>query len=361
MFLEKKSTQITEFVIIPIMVLTAIFSGTIFALIQHSLEFLLIIILLFLILPFKLSKIEQFLVAVFVFSQIGSFFLNNFQIFLLNAKQFGLAILSLIYFKRNAAKSFFINITVITCIFLVFFEYIFKKFPFNITPYLSTMQDSYGSRTLGLFLNYHYSSFFLAIFFIGFTLKKKIVYVDYIILWMINAKTNFLGYIMHKLSKTYFTNFFNNTKKLTIFIVSFLVLLVISNEYILESFQSYNYGFQSAYIIIKQIIDPKSILDSLYVFPHDLIKYLAEESLFDFPELGGAENLDRASELSIVHLFVQGGFFLAITYLYVFFKYFKKYNIFIFITLLHYSFFLSPLIIYLMSAYQFDNINNKKE
>ena len=264
----------------------------------------------------------------------------------------------MIYFKRNAAKSNFINITVITCIFLVFFEYIFKKFPINITPYLSTMQESYGSRTLGLFLNYHYSSFFLAIFFIGFTIKKKIFYIDYIILWMINAKTNLLGYILHKLSKTYFRNFFNNTKIFTIFILSFLVLLVIFNEYILESFQSYHYGFQSAYIIIKQIIDPKSILDSLYVFPHDLIKYLAEESLFDFPELGGAENLDRASELSIVHLLVQGGFFLAITYLYVFFKYFKKNNVFIFITLLHYSFFLSPLIIYLMSAYQFEESDN---
>ena len=350
----KNLNHITEFLIIPIMVLTAILSGTIFGIIQHSLELLLILILFILIIPYRLSSIEQILVVTFIFSMIGSFFINDFFVFLLNAKQFGLAILALIYFKRNAPKSKFIDSIALMCIFTVFYEYFVGRFPLNIAPFLSTMQDSYGSRTLGIFLNYHYSSFFLSVFFIGFTSNRYLFFLDYTILWMINAKTNILAYLFQKFSKIYFKNLFSNSKKLIILIIFILILLIIFNEIILDLFQTYNYGFQSAYIIVKQIVDPKSIIDSLFIFPQDLIKFLAEESLFDFPELGGVENMDRASELSIVHLLVQGGFFLAAIYLFVIFKYFKKYKIFILITLLHYSFLLSPLIIYLMSSVQFE-------
>jgi hypothetical protein len=57
---------------------------------------------------------------------------------------------------------------------------------------------------------------------------------------------------------------------------SFHEALLIFNEIILEKYQSLDYGFVSAYIIIKHIVDPKSILDAIYIFPQDLILFLNE-------------------------------------------------------------------------------------
>ena len=343
-------------IIIPLIVITAVSFGTVYETFQHTCELLLILIFGSFSIHYKLEKTEKILFFIFLFSQIGSFFINDFLIFILNAKQFGLAILSIFYFRRNPKKSKFIFFTVFVCVFLVFFEKFFGSFPFNIRPHLSTMKDSFGSRPLGLFLNYHFSSFFLAIFFIGYSLKKRMYLIDFLTLFIIGARTNFIAYFLHKLSFNRFLNIFlNNFKKISVVFIIIFFLLNFYSDKILE-FLDGIYGFISLYIILKQSIDINSYIDAIHIFPKDLLLYLKEKSLSDFSELSSViDYSNHASELEIVRILVQGGILLAAAYLHTIFKTFIKFRIFILITLFHYSFILNPLIIYLLSTFQFNS------
>ena len=356
--IENKSnfTINSNHIVLPLIVITAVSFGTVYEIFQHICELLLILILGSFAVNYKLEKTEAILVCIFLFSQIGSFFINDFLIFILNAKQFGLAILSILYFRRNSKKSKFIFYTAIVCIFLVFYELLAGSLPFNIRPHLSTMRDSYGSRPLGLFLNYHFSSFFLAIFFIGYTLRKRIYLLDFLTLITINAKTNLLAYFIHKLSLIRFFNFFvDNYKKIIFLLIIIFFLLNIYIDTIIKFFEGY-YGFYSLYIILKQSIELNSYLEAIYIFPQDLLLHLKKNSLSDFSSLSSIIDFSsHASEIEIIRILVQGGIVLAITYLYVFFKTFIKFRIFILITLFHYSFILNPLIIYLLSTFEFND------
>lgn len=355
--------KLTSYCIVPLSVLAVVASNTIFGLAQHFIEFVLLLIFVALISTYKLSKSEWLLLSIFILAQIGSFFINPLPIFLVNAKQFGLAIFSLIHFRRYGFKSIFLHIIFLMCAFLVLFENFFGSLPINISLYLSTMSDSYGSRPLGLFLNYHYSSFFIATYLIGYTAKRTLFLFDYYLLWIINVKTNLLSYFASKFlsllqEKVKFLGSKFGTNLL--YVVS-LLIIIISVTTLLEFFRSINFGYNSVYVILYQALDPKSYIDAIYIFPNDVVKHLQEKTLFDFTELdSGVVFLNHGSELGIVSFLVQGGVFLTFCYFILLFKSFKIYRVFIFFTLFHYSFILSPFIIYIMSVFEpDDNTNNK--
>ena len=133
-----------------------------------------------------------------------------------------------------------------------------------------------------------------------------------------------------------------------------VLTVVIFIAAILKIFEDEAYVYNSLYIILFQFVNLNSYLEAIYIFPHDVVRYLNENALFDFSELS-SNYASHGSELTIVRLMVQGGIFLAFYFLLCVFKNFKTYVFFIFLTLFHYSFILSPLIIYMMSV--FENAN----
>ncbi|NCI49098.1 hypothetical protein GWC95_04135 [Sediminibacterium roseum] len=354
--MSRRINDFTTLFIVPLMILVVMLAGTTMSLLQHAAELLLLIILAIGIYSYRLTRAEIILLITFCFAQTGSFFVNDLSIFLLNAKQFGLGILSLIYFRRNAKGSVFLSAAVVVCIFLVFFESLTGAFPFDIRPILSTMRDSYGSRAIGLFLNYHYTSFFLGIFFVGYTIRRRAYFIDFLSLWFISVKTNVIGYALQKIFSfaQKRIKFLQSTKAVVLLAIGCIIFLITSVLAILELFKEYNYGYNSAYVVLTQFVDPRSYLQAFYIFPTDVVKYLGEVALFDYPELTDVSFSDHGSELSIVRFLVQGGVFLAASFLYNVFKNFTRFRVFIFISLFHYSFILSPLIVYVMSVYEFE-------
>ena len=348
--LNIKLHQYARIILLPLMVLTEILSSTIFNTLHHFFEIILFLILLPLTLTFKLTKEEVILCLLFIFSQIGSFLINDVSIFILNFKQYGLAILSIIYFQHNNKKSMFINFIALFCCVIILYEYTFGKYPVNLTAYLDTMGEKLGSRPIGLFLNYHLSSCFLAIFFLSYSFPWKLLIFDYLILFMINVKTNLLGFIVQKL----YNHDFIKTKVIIFLSFFFLITLFIFKNSVLNLYLIY--GDVSGYIILKQILDPITYTHGIFIFPQDVIKFLNNNEIYDYPELNNIQVV--SSELSIVRIFLQGGFFLATFYLIHFFKKFKKFKLFILISLFHYTFIFTPLIIFLMSSSNSRSKNN---
>jgi len=283
-------------IIISLIILVSILSGTIFSYFRHFLEILLFFLLFVLILPYKLKKMELLLFIVFVFSQLGSFIINDFSVFLLNAKEFGIGVLSIIYFQRNAKKTKIIEFIICVCCFLVAYEYFFNTFPLNIVPYLSVMKDSYGSRVLGLFLNFQLTSAILAIYFIGYTWDKRAFFVDFLLLFIIGGRMNMVGYFLQRIYNKFILFFGRPSKLWALTLVIPFMLLMNYQDLFLEKFKLLNWGYISGYIILKQIFNPSNYLDALFLFPQDSVTFLTKNTLTDFSGLGIYSVVDHASE-----------------------------------------------------------------
>ena len=57
------------------------------------------------------------------------------------------------------------------------------------------------------------------------------------------------------------------------------------------------------------------------------------------------------NELAFYEIYIQGGFILATLYLAILLKYTRFYRVFILVSLLHYGYVMSPLIVYMLVTY----------
>ena len=143
-----------------LMVLQPLLAFTIFKFPQMIVELAMLAILLVGVVSSKLLIDEIALLILYLFSQCLSFMFNDSYEFLVGAKQFGLGILSIIYFRRNEIKFgqyvlfgiFFINILITL---LQYFDVSALKMSYRLI--LGVFADFEETKHIGLFLNYHFS------------------------------------------------------------------------------------------------------------------------------------------------------------------------------------------------------------
>ena len=351
----------SDLLISPFLLLTAILPETNFKGFQIVSELSLIVILLYFIALEKLSKDDIFLLSIFVFIQIGSFFINDVYTWMLNAKLIGLAVLSAIYFSKRTFYTLRIKILFFLCIFLVFLQRIIGYFPLPISKYLRTLADETEGRPLGLFLNYHYTTFFLGVFLIGYTYRRSLKGLDYIILFMTGVLTSFISYLGQKIF-----NFFNLNKKFkslksqVLLLIIFLLIFALIFNIILNLLVQFNISSESGLVVIYQMINPITYIRMLSFFPSDIFNYY-EKNTYDYTGLGVGSFELHGNEMFLVNLFVQSGAILAIAYLYFLLKKAPGFRIFIMLTLLHYSYLLSPLNIYIIFLFSKNDIYGIKQ
>jgi len=350
-FSRKLNCIITP-VLVFLMLFQAILSGTIFKGLQVSVELVLLMILLTVILiERRLHKEEVILLVLFLFTQVGSFIVNDFATFMLNAKQFGLAIFSLVYFRRYQRESFLIHLIFIACVILVLLQYyIFIQFPFDIGRYLRTLSGHTATRPLGIFLSFHFSAFFIAICLIGYTYKRKVFFLDFYILLLINVKTSIFAYAGQKIIT--FINrrvgLFKSEGSQWLLFIGALVFVSTSLNLVLDIIINYyTVAYSSGRIILAQLANPGTFLSAIYILPSNILEH--SNTLAATNQLG---KHDGANEVSLVVYLVQGGFFVTIMYLHLLTKTLSKYRMFILLSLLHYSFLLNPLVIYTMCMFE---------
>ena len=348
-----------------LMALQMILSQTVFHGFQQVIEVSLFLIFSYSLLTKGVSILGSLFISVLLITQILSVVINdvNFSAFLLNFKQVGLATLSLLYFKNSEQSKPCLSIFFIfvICLALVLVQkFITGIFPIQSVSYIvKNISIFNGQQPIGLFLDYHTTSYFLATFFIGYSLIKNLYFFDLLIIWTTGVRTTFLSLFGQKVTKKLIIIF----PFLSLFF--FQILLVVLGVYILLSIllplflsmidhTDLLHG-NSVDIMIKMISDSRVYESSLNALPRDVYQYYID-NVWDYTSVGGGEK--RANEMALITIMVQGGLIFGLMLLYALTKVLPNYRIFIFLSLLHYSNVLNPLIIYMMFMFE---LHVKKE
>ena len=355
-----KKSLINEFLVV-LMVLILILSKTIFHSTQALLELSLIFILACLLFKRKLEIWEISLLLFILFTQLLSILIYDTSIysFMLNTKVAGVIFLSLLYFKDNTTSSASMKLFFVVCLSLVLIQYfITSKFPVNIPESLMKNLSIYNHwKPLGLFLDYHTSAYFLAVYFIGISLTRKLFFIDLIIIWLMGVRTSFLALIGQKVFNFAGNRFYIFKKasvQITIVTVGVLFLLTVFLPLFFSFMDMLDFGFgrgDSVKIMAASIINPNQYLDAVYFFPQD---YFQHHGSFLY-DVGTDKN--RSSELGLVKNMLMFGIPVTLLFFYKMLKFTPYFRVFILLSLFHYVAIISPLIIYLVFMFE----NNKRQ
>jgi hypothetical protein len=252
--------------LVPLMVISAILSETTFEIYQRFFELLVLTILIGSVVTERFNKQELILIVVFFVSQIGSVLINNPSVFMLNAKQLGLAVFAAIYFRRHATNIISIHIAFIICVALIIFQIFSGYFPFSIGQYMKYLGSDMNSRPLGLFINYHYSAFFIAVYLIGFTKKRNLYFFDFLLLYFIGVRTSLLSYIGQKMVGVFGKRFGLGSLKGQIILLVAALILAISSLGLVQMF--YDHVCELSILTIRCILMFPSIPRPLRILVH---------------------------------------------------------------------------------------------
>jgi hypothetical protein len=342
---------VIEILILLLMILQVFLSNTTFNTAQILSELALMVAGVILVFSLnKVSREDVILLAIFVVIQSISFIINDLYIFLLNFKIYYLAVVFFIIGRNVSFRSYVIDVVAVLSIIMVVLEYfVFEGYPFNVTDFIAH-KSFVNSKPIGLFLNYHFTSFFIAVYLIGKSYQYNLFFIDYFILLINGVRTSIYSYFIQQLI---FKKNINLFASLTFLKELFLIfVLFLTGMYFLDTIlliiSEYDIKFTSLRIIVRQILSYDFILPHLVVFPVDADKYIADYAM-DFSDL----NLESiGNEISFLSYIMQGGMILFSFYLYLLIKHISIMRIFIFLTLIHYSYFTSPLIIVMMFVSQ---------
>ena len=341
------------------MALILILSQTTLEFTQAILELTLIFMLTFLLLKRKLKIWEISLLLFVLITQLMSMLIYDTPLgsFTLNTKVAGLAFLSLMYFKDNATSSVSMKLFFVVCLSLVLIQYFNtdRVFPFPIPESLIKNLSIYNHpQPLGLFLDFHTSAYFLALYFIGINLTRKLFFIDLIIIWSMSVRTSFLALIGQKafnIAGKRFDIFKKTSVQITIVIVGVLLLLTV----FLPLFFSFmdlvgmNRG-SSTTIMTRLIINPDLYLDALGFIPIDYNQYL-ENFVY---QTGISQDSNESAFISILVIF---GTPVALIFFYFMLNLTPSFRVFILLSLFHFAAILNPLIIYLVFMFE----NNQRQ
>jgi hypothetical protein len=325
------------------LVLQSFFAATNLDLIQLFSEILLILTFVFhfILYNVRFNKFELWLLSILIFTTFISCIINPLEIAILNAKIYILAIFSLIFFSKFFIKPFYI--TLILCInyFFILYQIFFGNLPFSfiLNPIVGAFGEYTNSRPLGLFLNTHFSAYLIAIFLIYIGYKKKLFGSGIAVLYFTYSKFTIVSYIIHIILKSkfivYIKRYFRKIS-LILIILSVTIIIKYSNEIM-------KFDLGAAYIsfntIAEQLLKIDSYTSSFRIFPDDYNKII--ESFTN----------EAGNEVMYFTLIFQGGIILFIFYMIYFIRKLKYFKLFVLISMLHYGFSMSPLVIYLITMY----------
>jgi hypothetical protein len=325
------------------LVFQSFFAATNLDLIQIFSEILLILTFVFHFILFnvRFNKFELWLLSILIFTTLISCIINPLEIAILNAKVYILAIFSLIFFSKFFIKPFYI--TLILCInyFFILYQIVFGNLPFSsiLNPIVGAFGEYIDSRPLGLFLNTHFSAYLIAIFLIYYGHKKKLFGSGIAILYFTFSKFTIVSYVIHIITKSkiifYFKRYFRKIT-LILIILSFIIITKYSNE-----IMNFNLGaaYTSFNSIAEQLLTIDSYTLSFSIFPDDTNKIMES-----FTNKVG-------NEVMYFTLIFQGGIILFLLYMIYFTSKLKHFKLFVLISMLHYGFSMSPLVIFLIITY----------
>lgn len=309
---------------------------------QTGAETLLLALLLYAVTTIRLGRWEASLLALFVVMTAISFSINDVSVAVTNAKHFGLAVLALIYFSRVRHRSPLIFPAVVLSVGLIV---IGRVIPSVVAPLTALAKDPEfnESRFGGLFLNAHYNAYFLAVALIYYGYRRRLYGLGAVILYLTASKFVFVSYLASVAARLKLVAFVSRYRTIVVGVVVALLILLIRYQGAITDYLN-TPELASASVIISQALDSRFYQLVLNPFPADYLTVVANLKL-------SYDAVSISNEIGFFAMCIQGGTPLAILYLVVLMRRAKFFRIFIVVSLLHYGFVLSPLIVYMIVTY----------
>lgn len=361
-----EKTSFFHYTIVVLMFSSAILGATIFNQLQIAVELLLFVLMGYGIMKIKLTRGDLFLLGLFLIISGISLFNTSFTAFALNFKIYGLSILTFIYFKKkhfNPLK--LINIIHGINILLILHQLLTGHFIVASAWFFGDYKTYANDRPVGIFLTPHSSSFFIAIYII-YLLKAYRQYLKSIFFFAITLMTGsftstvsllaqlvqfFFSYMGGKLKATKLN--LGAPAKIAIIGIPILLLSVYAESFIeWLKFSSYT-RYYSLEITLGQLFDSRFFADIYKIYFRDYQEYIyGQERTF----------ADVGNEIGLIKVFVEGGIILGPALLIMLLRHLKYYSIFLFVSLLHYSFMINmPVMLFLMLHYNAEITRKQKE
>jgi len=314
--------------------------------IQTVTEVLLLVVLGFAISRLKFDAWELLLLWAFMLMTAISLLINDVGVFLTDAKIYGVCILTLLYFSKVHFKS-----RVIWPVFVVnlLMYAVWKVSPGLLMPLASASRSEVfnQSRFGGFFLNAHYTAYFMAIAFIYYGYKRPpyAILGLFVIFWTTASKFVVTSYAANLATRLrLYERITRHLWLVAALTVVVLYLLWQNQDAIVELFNTTT--LLSGVIILQQLFDPRFYAQYLgNPVPSDAT--LAATEGLKVTYLG----LAVGNEIALFTMFIQGGFLLATLYLGMLLRNARYYRVFILVSILHYGFVTSSLIIYMLLTY----------
>lgn len=352
--------------IVVLLFASAILGATIFNQLQILIELLLLVLLGYGMVKIKLTRGDFFLLGLFLVISVISLFNASFTSFALILKIYGLCIFTFIYFKKkhfNPQK--LINIVHGINILLILHQLVAGHFIIASAWFFGDYKTYANDRPVGIFLTPHSSSFFIAIYII-YLLKAYQQYLKGIFFFLITLMTgSFTSTVslLAQLAQFFFSYIGGKLKliklnlgapaKIAIIAIPILLLSVYTESFIeWLKFSSYT-RYYSLEITLGQLFDSRFFADIFKVYFRDYQEYIyGQERTF----------ADVGNEIGLIKVIVEGGIILGPVLLIILMRHLKYYNIFLFVSLLHYSFVINmPIMLFLMLHYNAVILQKQKE
>lgn len=314
--------------------------------VQTMVEILLVAVLGFAIWRLKFDIWELLLLWVFLLMTVLSLFVNSFGVFLTDAKIYGVAVLTLLYFSKVHFTSRLI--WPVFVINLVMYA-IWQVAPSILMPLVNVSRSDVfnQSRFGGFFLNAHLTAYFMAIALIYYGYKRRrYAFLGVFLIYLTTASkfvvTSYVANLATRLRL--YEKIVRHRVLSAVIVVSILYLLWQNQDQFLGLFDTRT--LLSGLIILKQLFDPRFYSQYLTnAFPSDAT-YAAAEGL-----MVTHSGLEVGNEVALFTMYIQGGFLLATLYLGVLLRKAQYYRVFILISILHYGYVTSSLAIYMFLTY----------
>ena len=330
------------------MFLSTVLGTTNFNLLQILTELAIIGYLLYKNILHGLKRIDIFIFIILLITHLISLFFNPIMVALLNFKLALLFILTIIFFRSQHLNSkrliyliYFINMG------LILLQYFGNIILVPSSIIVGYYRELIVSRPIGLFLSPHISSTFIAlcaIYLIAIKKNNRIIIISTFFTLLITSSYTALvaliiWYSFYLFEKYSLTKYLSNSKTTIFILFIFVYVTALYSDSIVDMLKLIpNSRYYSFALMVPQLIDPDYLLAGISLIPNDPYQIIHYQEKV----LG----LAVGNESSLLKVLIENGIILGTILLITGFRNLKKISVFVFITLLHYSyFFISPFIL----------------
>lgn len=291
----------------------------------------------------RLDAFELCIVAVYLVSMVVAVPTNEFLIVMLNAKIYGLALLSLIVFSKTWVDMRWASVILGANLAMTVYQWALGEPAWSaaiIQNFSRNFSEHVGSRPLGLFLSVHTSAFLSGIFLVWLG-SRRTLFGGGIVFLLIHRSFFVLAAYLCQLASDRLEKL-HMQKLVAALAIGAIVVAVVNMESILafdltqvsEIFTDREQvGFTA---IAEQVLSPQAYFDALTFIPRDSTLLAG-----DFINWAG-------NELMLFTLIQQGGLVLATLFLWRLFSRVWGFRVFLAVSLLHYGMASTPVAIFLM-------------